>query len=233
MTEAARDGADRRFEERDDYGNYEANLRFLREAGLEPGAGALLEIGSGKGRMLDLLRREGHQAQGVEVNDAMIQESRRLFGDLPIQKVDGASLPFADGAFSTVVSFDVFEHIPDSDAHLREVKRVLRAGGVYLLQTPNKWTNVVFETIRWRSFTAFRVDHCSLHSFREITRRFAAHGFETEFFDIPVVTDFFRWKVRRYLGRPGLLLLRIANPDKFPLALRTNFYVKARLRDRR
>jgi hypothetical protein len=47
------------------------------------------------------------------------------------------------------------------------------------------------------------------------------------------VTDFFRWKVRRYLGRPGLLLLRIANPDKFPLALRTNFYVKARLRDRR
>ena len=71
---------ERRFEERDDYGNYEANLRFLREAGLRPGAGRLLEIGSGKGRMLDLLRREGHDAQGVEVNEAMIEESRRLFG---------------------------------------------------------------------------------------------------------------------------------------------------------
>ena len=55
------------------------------------------------------------------------------------------------------------------------------------------------------------------------------HGFDTEFFDIPVVTDFFRWKVRRYLGTPGLVLLRVANPDTFPRALRTNFYVKARL----
>jgi SAM-dependent methyltransferase len=222
--------AEKRFEERDDYGNYEANLRFLREAGLAPGSGPLLEIGSGKGRMLDLLRREGYDAQGVEVNGAMIAESRRLFGDLPIRKVDGSALPFADHAFSTVVSFDVFEHIPDSDAHLREVRRVLQPGGTYLLQTPNKWTNVVFETIRWRSFTAFRADHCSLHSYREIKARFASHGFDTEFFDIPVVTDFFRWKVRRYLGLPGLALLRVANPDRFPLALRTNFYVKARLR---
>jgi SAM-dependent methyltransferase len=180
--------------------------------------------------MLQLLLREGHDAQGVEINDAMIQESRRLHGDLPIRKVDGPALPFGDRAFSTVISLDVFEHIPDTDAHLREVTRVLKPGGAYLLQTPNKWTNVVFETIRWRSFTAFRADHCSLHSFREIKQRFAKHGFDVEFFDIPVVTDFFKWKVRRYLGTPGLALLRVLNPDTFPLALRTNFYVKARLR---
>jgi SAM-dependent methyltransferase len=219
----------RRFEDRDDYGNYDANLKFLREAGLGPASGPILEIGSGKGRLLELLRREGFDARGVEINETMIQESRRLYGDLPIQKVDGFELPFPDASFGTVLSFDVFEHIPDSDAHLREVRRVLKAQGTYLLQTPNKWTNVVFETIRWRSFTAFRVDHCSLHSYREIRDRFARHGFETEFFDIPVVTDFFRWKVRRYLGWPGVTLLRIANPDRFPLALRTNFYVKARL----
>jgi SAM-dependent methyltransferase len=222
-----------RFEERDDYGNFDANLRFLRETGLAPSAGPVLEIGSGKGRLVDLLRREGHDVQGVEVNDTMIQESRRLYGPLPIQKVQGVELPFPDRSFGTVVSFDVFEHIPDSDAHLREVRRVLKPGGHYLLQTPNKWTNIVFETIRWRSFTAFRVDHCSLHSYREIRQRFARHQFTTEFFDIPVVTDFFRWKVRRYLGPPGVLLLRLTNPDRFPLALRTNFYVKAHLPDSR
>jgi SAM-dependent methyltransferase len=222
-----------RFEERDDYGNFDANLRFLRETGLTPSAGPILEIGSGKGRLVDLLRRDGHDVQGVEVNDTMIQESRRLYGPLPIQKVEGVELPFPDRSFGTVVSFDVFEHIPDSDAHLHEVRRVLKPAGQYLLQTPNKWTNVVFETIRWRSFTAFRVDHCSLHSYREIQKRFARHQFGIEFFDIPVVTDFFRWKVRRYLGPPGLLLLRLANPDRFPLALRTNFYVKAHLLDSR
>jgi SAM-dependent methyltransferase len=230
---ADRPGQVRRFEDRDDFGNYEANIRFLKEAGLRPGNGTLLEIGSGKGRMLQLLRQEGHDAQGVEINESMIQESRRLYGELPIRKVDGTGLPFPDRAFSTVVSLDVFEHIPDTDAHLREVKRVLQPAGAYLLQTPNKWTNVVFETIRWRSFTAFRVDHCSLHSYREIKQRFARHGFDTQFFDIPVVTDFFKWKVRRYLGPAGIALLRVANPDRFPLALRTNFYVKACLRDTR
>jgi SAM-dependent methyltransferase len=226
-------GKVRRFEDRDDFGNYEANLRFLEDAGLRPESGPILEIGSGKGRMLQMLRREGHDARGVEINETMIQESRRLYGDLPIAKVDDTRLPFPDRAFSTIVSLDVFEHIPDTDAHLREVRRVLVPGGTYLLQTPNKWTNVVFETIRWRSFTAFRADHCSLHSFREIKARFAKHGFDVEFFDIPVVTDFFKWKVRRYLGLPGLALLKIANPDRFPLALRTNFYVKARLRSDR
>ena len=89
---------------------------------------------------------------------------------------------------------------------------------------------MVFETIRWRSFTTFRVDHCSLHSYREIQARFARHGFDTEFFDIPVVTDFFKWKVKRYLGWPGLMALKVFNPDRFPRALRTNFYVKAPLR---
>lgn len=229
MSSAAAPPQERAFEERDDYGNYEANLRFLREAGLQPGGGPLLEIGSGKGRMLDLLRREGHDARGVEVNASMIEESRRLFGQLPITHVTGAALPFASGSFATVVSFDVFEHIADSDAHLSEVKRVLVPSGTYLLQTPNKWTNSVFETIRWKSFTAWKQDHCALHSYRQIIRRFKRHGFDVEFFDIPVVTDFFKWKVRRYLGAPGLVLLRIANPDAFPRALRTNFYVKARL----
>ena len=42
-----------------------------------------------------------------------------------------------------------------------------------------------------------------------------------------VVTAFYREKVRRYLGRAGLLLLAIVNPDRLPLPLRTNFYVRA------
>ena len=173
------------FDQRDDFGNFDANLRFIAEAGPIPSGSRVLEIGSGKGRLLQHLLASGYAARGVEVNPEFIADSRRLHGALPIDQVSGVTLPFADASFDVVLSFDVFEHIRDSDAHLREVRRVLVRGGHYLLQTPNKWTNTVFETIRWRSFTAWRADHCALHSYRQIIRRFARHGFVTTFYRIP------------------------------------------------
>lgn len=211
------------------FGNLEANLRFIRDTGvLKPGV-RILEIGSGTGSLLSRLRADGYDAVGVDVNARLLDEARRWHGDLPVQQVEGTALPFPDGSFDIVMSFDVFEHIPDSDAHLREVRRVLRNGGSYLVQTPNKWMNSVFETIRWRSFTRWRADHCSLHSLGELRRRMAQHGFRIQAYDIPVVNDFFRQKVRTYAGWPGSALLAIVNPDRLPLAWRTNLYVAARL----
>lgn len=228
MSERQRqDGA---FEARDDYGNFDANLRFLDSAGvLKPGTRAL-EIGTGKGRMLRELLRLGLHARGIENNAWMVAEGRRLHGDLPVTLVSDHAIPFPDASFDVVLSFDVFEHIAESDAHLREVRRVLVPGGRYLLQTPNKWTNSVFETIRWRSFSAWRKDHCALHSYAQARRRFATNGFEVEFHDVPVVTEFFKRKVRRYLGAPGVMALKIVNPDKWPMPLRTNFYIEAVMR---
>jgi 2-polyprenyl-3-methyl-5-hydroxy-6-metoxy-1,4-benzoquinol methylase len=209
-------------------GNLEANQRFLLESGvLTPGV-RVLEIGSGRGSLLKWLLDQGADARGIEVSAERIAESRALYGQLPMQLTTGADLPFPDHAFDLVASFDVFEHIPDSDAHLREVARVLRPGGAYLLQTPNKWTNTVFETIRWRSFTAWREIHCALHTAGQLERRFAAHGFAAEFADVPVVTEFFLGKIRRYLGWPGVAAVRVLNPDKLPRRWRTNFYVRAR-----
>jgi SAM-dependent methyltransferase len=209
------------------FGNAEANLRFLEAAGaLAPGADAL-EIGTGTGGMLHALLARGLRARGVELNPALIADARRWYGELPVEAVSGVALPFPDGSFDLVLSFDVFEHILDSDAHLREVSRVLRKGGRYLVQTPSKWPNTVFETIRWKSATRWRDDHCALHTPTQLRRRLEAHGFAVQFFDVPVVNAFFRDKVRRYLGWLGALALTLANPDRLPVKWRTNLYVQA------
>jgi SAM-dependent methyltransferase len=214
------------------FGNHEANLRFIDATGLATRSAAMLEIGTGTGVLLQTLLSRGCDVRGVELRDELIEEARRWFGPLPIARVSGVDLPFPAASFDVVMSFDVFEHIPDSDAHLREVHRVLRPGGAYLIQTPNKWTNVVFETIRWRSFTRFRQDHCSLHTLGELRRRLSNSGFEPRAYDVPVVNEFFRGKVRRYVGPIGVFALRLLNPDRLPLAWRTNLYVAAIRRDR-
>jgi len=47
------------------------------------------------------------------------------------------------------------------------------------------------------------------------------------FFDVPVVNEFFKGKVRRHLGWPGALALMLANPDRLPVRWRTNLYAQA------
>jgi SAM-dependent methyltransferase len=193
----------------------------------------VLEIGCGRGTLLHRLSGRGIDAVGVEISPDRIAESRQLYEGLRIYQTSGTELPFPDEAFDVVLSFDVLEHIPDTDRHLAEVRRVLKPSGWLLLQTPNKWTNAIFETIRWRSLSKWRADHCSLHTYWQLARRLAAFGFDVSFADVKVVTPFYREKIRQYLGGPGLLLLKIVNPDNFPMPLRTNFYVRSRKERRR
>lgn len=216
------------FDKRVDFGNFDSNLLFLQKSGLLDKRNKILEIGSGTGRMLNHLRNEGYNVLGLEKKEIVIEKSKLLYGDLQIQKVDSEKLPFSDNSFDIVISFDVFEHIPDSDKHLNEVFRVLSKGGHYLLQTPNKYTNSIFETIRWKSFSRWKIDHCSLHTYKQIIKRFNKCGFEVKFVQIPIVNDFFKRKVKRYLGSFKLLLIKIINPDKLPTNLQTNFYVIAK-----
>jgi SAM-dependent methyltransferase len=215
------------FLHRDDFGNFEANLTFIRRTRLLARGKRILEIGSGKGHLLNHLHEAGHAIHGVEILPRFIAESRRLYGELPLTRVTSPRLPFQRATFDLVLGFDVLEHIADTHLHLAEVNRVLKTGGTYLLQTPNKWTNAVFETIRWRNL-AWREDHCALHSFRELNAGLRGHGFEPSFHDIPIVNDFFKTKVRAFLGEVGVGLLKVLDIDRLPLPLRTNFYCEAR-----
>lgn len=51
-------------------------------------------------------------------------------------KTDACNLPFADDSFDLMVQFHVLEHIPDDLAAIREMARVLKPGGVALIQVP-------------------------------------------------------------------------------------------------
>jgi SAM-dependent methyltransferase len=104
-------------------------------------------LGSGKSlRALDIATGTGAFAQrvvdrfpgwSVEVNDfekqAMVNGFKRHSVDLNSQFRDS----FAPGGYDLVVALEILEHLENPWNFLREVRKLLRDGGVLLLSTPN------------------------------------------------------------------------------------------------
>jgi SAM-dependent methyltransferase len=76
---------------------------------------------------------------GIDVDDATIAYARSRYGDANVEfhTMDVCSLDFDDDSFDVVVSFETIEHVDDREAFLREVVRVLRPAGMFLVSTPH------------------------------------------------------------------------------------------------
>lgn len=110
-----------------------------------PDGGTALEIGCGLGRVLVALRHRFGRVVGVDVSPEMLERARAIVGDDPAVELvlgDGTTLAgVPDESIDVVVSFTVFQHIPDADVvagYLREAGRVLRPGGLLAFQWNNE-----------------------------------------------------------------------------------------------
>ena len=206
-------------------GNLQINLDFLARENLFKPGDKILEIGCGIGTVVHTLGEQGYDAIGTDISQIAIEYGLNKYAPIQLQVQPAEELVFEDAAFDVVLSFDLFEHIAQVDRHVSEVARVLKPDGVYLFQTPNKYSNMVFETLTHKSLK-WRRAHPSLHSAGQIRRRLARHGFETRFVKMDPMNDFTRAKLKK-LGPLGSLIGRV-NFTKLPLGLQTNLYVVAR-----
>jgi SAM-dependent methyltransferase len=101
----------------------------------------VLEIGCGMGELVLGLSRAGYRCDGIDVSEVRIRRLQTLqSSQLQFHLVEGTTLPFGPATFDAAISMQLFEHLHPDDAnlHLQEVHRVLRPGGRYLLETPNR-----------------------------------------------------------------------------------------------
>lgn len=99
----------------------------------------LVEIGAGFGRLAGLY--QGHQEVILlDYSPALLQDARRRLAPNPPRTVAANfyNIPFADGACDTVVMVRVLHHAADVPAVLSELRRILRPGGVLILEHANK-----------------------------------------------------------------------------------------------
>ena len=164
---AASDSAYVAFENRFRGSREEIHAKLADYAALFEGLAPVLDLGCGRGEMLDLLRERGIEARGVEANSAAARACRARGLDV----ADGDLLGFlraqADGAAGGVFAAQVAEHLPPAvlQAMLREAHRVLRRGGLLVLETVNPRSVVGFLEVYNRDLTHERPLHPDTLSF--------------------------------------------------------------------
>jgi SAM-dependent methyltransferase len=150
-------------------------VRFLRSAGVGAGAGArLLDAGCGTGGLVRDLRAAfpATTVVGLDFSPRACQLARARTG---AEIVEGSvtELPFADASFDAVVSADVVCQVDDGARALREFARVVRPGGVVLVNVP---------AFRW--LWSYHDDTCQTrHRYTrgELLRLFAGAGLQVDF----------------------------------------------------
>jgi 2-polyprenyl-6-hydroxyphenyl methylase / 3-demethylubiquinone-9 3-methyltransferase len=128
-----------------------AALRWIAAARAEvvpppprPGA-VLVDAACGGGLMAPYVG--GYRHVGVDVSASAVAVAAAH--GVEVVRGDVTALPLADGIADVVVAGEIFEHVGDLDAAVREVARVLKPGGLLVCDTINNtpWARFVLVTV--------------------------------------------------------------------------------------
>jgi 2-polyprenyl-3-methyl-5-hydroxy-6-metoxy-1,4-benzoquinol methylase len=114
-------------------------LPILKGAMLGTKEMPILDVGCGRGEWLELVKEQSLQAQGVDVNRVLAENCRQQ--GLEVIESDAIvhlrTLP--DASLGAVTGFHIIEHLPFEVLVqlIDEIVRVLKPGGVAILETPN------------------------------------------------------------------------------------------------
>jgi SAM-dependent methyltransferase len=114
----------------------------------------VLDVGCNTGYGTLRFGEVARRVVGVDVSDRAIEVARASATDgrPEFQVIDGLTLPFDDGSFDLIVSFQVIEHIEDPRPYLREIARVARPGAWIVFTTPNAATRLYPGMTPWNRF---------------------------------------------------------------------------------
>jgi 2-polyprenyl-3-methyl-5-hydroxy-6-metoxy-1,4-benzoquinol methylase len=98
--------------------------------------GKLLDVGSGNGQFLALMRNKGWDIEGQEVDPKAAETALKTYG-INVKIGELKSIGYSCDNFDAVVMSHVIEHVHDPIETLNECRRILKPGGTLVLVTPN------------------------------------------------------------------------------------------------
>jgi len=99
----------------------------------------ILDVGCSAGFIADELRLAGASVIGLDIDEPGLEKARQRFGEqVEFIAAVGSAMPLPDKSVDVVVFNHIYEHVPDPDAVMTEIRRVLKDDGVVYLGLGNR-----------------------------------------------------------------------------------------------
>lgn len=150
------------------------DLKIIEEFGDFLPTDHVLDFGGGTGRIAQAIRNKVARVVVADAAPRMVERAKAK--GLEAVLVSGLPTAFPDASFDKMLVIEAFHHMPDHDAHLREFHRLLKPGGVLLLEEPDPrlwWTRIAFGIERLFEKTMY-------HNSQEMRALLERHGFSVE-----------------------------------------------------
>lgn len=131
------------------------------------GNGRLLDFGCNEGRGLHIYKKNGYDAEGLEVNEVAAEQARRNGFTVYTKSLEDFN---PDDLFDVVVLSNVLEHAVSPKEMLSNIRRILKPGGEVWISLPNanSWLCGMFGKywINWH--VPFHITHFSMDTLESI-----------------------------------------------------------------
>ncbi|HKB80726.1 MAG TPA: class I SAM-dependent methyltransferase [Thermoanaerobaculia bacterium] len=137
----------------------------------------VFDIGCGRGEFLEACHKAGIEARGFDVNERSVADLQRRGLDAKLAGVPQCFEGIKHGSAGAVLAMHVVEHLPVEQlfALFAQSARVLRPGGLLMIETPNAESMAVSASDFWRDPTHLAPRHPAA-----LTLLGREHGFAVE-----------------------------------------------------
>jgi ubiquinone/menaquinone biosynthesis C-methylase UbiE len=111
---------------------------------------SLIDIGAGFGRLATIYKSRFRKVVLLDYSENLLNQARAVHREDPHLEYIKAScyeMPFLPDTFETAISFRLMHHIEDVPRFLKEAYRILKPGGLFVLEFANKKN--VLEVVRY------------------------------------------------------------------------------------
>ncbi|MDQ2769062.1 MAG: class I SAM-dependent methyltransferase [Bacteroidota bacterium] len=146
-----------------------------------------LDIGCNKGFLLVQALEHGYNVFGIELVAVLLEPFRRKYprfaGQVEAGRFMDVQRNFSDEMFEVITAIDVIEHLEDPNIDFNTIFRLLKPGGVFVIQTPDGDSPQAHrDQASWGALKP--LEHLQLFSRKNLGLFAARHGFaSTSFFE--------------------------------------------------